>query len=116
LCIVLADRPGQIRALQLDELTHRILLEWLDRRRSRWPHTANPHLLVSKESAPHRSPVSATWTFELRGSGKTGREIAAELVIARRTVDTHVEHILTKLGFTSRTQIATLLAQSRKKP
>jgi DNA-binding NarL/FixJ family response regulator len=36
----------------------------------------------------------------------SNREIAENLVIARRTVDSHVEHILAKLGFTSRTQIA----------
>ena len=49
---------------------------------------------------------------QLVASGKTNREIAAELVIAHRTVDTHVEHILTKLGFTSRTQIAALIARA----
>ena len=38
--------------------------------------------------------------------GLTSREIAAELVIAERTAETHVEHILTKLGFRARTQIA----------
>ena len=46
----------------------------------------------------------------LVATGKTNKEIAAMLVIAHRTVDTHVENILTKLGFTSRTQIATLVA------
>ncbi|MFD9136494.1 LuxR C-terminal-related transcriptional regulator [Streptomyces bottropensis] len=41
--------------------------------------------------------------------GKTNKEIATELFITRRTVDTHVENILNKLGFTSRTQVAALL-------
>lgn len=31
----------------LDELTHRLLLEWLDYRRTRWPYTAHPHLLIN---------------------------------------------------------------------
>jgi predicted ATPase/DNA-binding CsgD family transcriptional regulator/transcriptional regulator with XRE-family HTH domain len=39
--------------------------------------------------------------------GLTNREIAAELVIALRTAEAHVEHILDKLALTSRTQIAT---------
>lgn len=42
----------------------------------------------------------------LVGEGMTNKEIAAQLVIARRTAEAHVEHILTKLGFRSRAQIA----------
>ncbi|MQY09318.1 ATP-binding protein [Actinomadura macrotermitis] len=42
----------------------------------------------------------------LVAQGLTNREIAARLVIAKRTADSHVEHILAKLGFTSRAQIA----------
>ena len=34
------------------------------------------------------------------------REIADRLVLAKRTVDSHIEHIFGKLGFTSRTQLA----------
>jgi len=90
LCVTLAAvhaaRPGQIRALHLDdidlgnrrltiagrarpldELTHRVLIEWLDHRRNRWPHTTNPHMLISKESALRLGPVSATYILDLRG-------------------------------------------------
>ncbi|MFG2556245.1 LuxR C-terminal-related transcriptional regulator [Streptomyces sp. NPDC048581] len=38
--------------------------------------------------------------------GMTNRRIAAELVLSPRTVDGHVDHILTKLGFSGRAQIA----------
>ncbi|MDT2005839.1 hypothetical protein FXW78_15750 [Rhodococcus opacus] len=41
----------------------------------------------------------------LVADGLTNREIATKPVISQRTVDAHVEHILTKLGFRSRTQI-----------
>ncbi|MCQ4207093.1 helix-turn-helix transcriptional regulator [Streptomyces longispororuber] len=44
----------------------------------------------------------------LVSEGLTNREIAAKLVVSKRTIDSHVEHILTKLGFTSRSQIAAL--------
>jgi non-specific serine/threonine protein kinase len=47
---------------------------------------------------------------ELLATGKTNREIAATLVIALRTVDTHVQRILTKLDFTSRSQVVALVA------
>jgi predicted ATPase/DNA-binding CsgD family transcriptional regulator len=43
----------------------------------------------------------------------TNKEIAARLVISQRTAETHVENILVKLGFTSRTQIATWVIQQR---
>jgi hypothetical protein len=39
--------------------------------------------------------------------GLTNRQIAAEAHIAERTAENHVLHILTKLGFSTRTQIAT---------
>jgi DNA-binding CsgD family transcriptional regulator len=38
--------------------------------------------------------------------GMTNRQIADALYISERTAQTHVQHILTKLGFTTRTQIA----------
>jgi predicted ATPase/DNA-binding CsgD family transcriptional regulator len=42
----------------------------------------------------------------LLARGLTNRQIADELVITERTAAAHVEHILAKLSFTSRTQIA----------
>jgi non-specific serine/threonine protein kinase len=38
--------------------------------------------------------------------GLTNRDIAARLVLSVRTVEVHVDHILTKLGFHTRTQLA----------
>ena len=38
--------------------------------------------------------------------GLTSREIGAALVISARTVESHIENIMTRLGFTSRSQIA----------
>ncbi|MGW4774911.1 protein kinase domain-containing protein [Nocardia sp. NPDC004278] len=48
---------------------------------------------------------------DLVARGLTNKAIAARLVISPRTADGHVEHILTKLGFTSRAQIATWAAE-----
>jgi predicted ATPase/DNA-binding CsgD family transcriptional regulator len=44
-------------------------------------------------------------------SGLSNREIAQRLVIAKRTADGHVERILAKLGFTSRSQVAAWMAR-----
>ncbi|MFI9508264.1 ATP-binding protein [Nocardia sp. NPDC052566] len=42
----------------------------------------------------------------LIAAGYSNKRIAGELVISIRTAESHVDHILTKLGFSSRTQIA----------
>jgi DNA-binding NarL/FixJ family response regulator len=42
--------------------------------------------------------------------GRSNREIAGELVLSSRTVGNHVQHILTKLGFANRSQIAAWVA------
>jgi non-specific serine/threonine protein kinase len=46
---------------------------------------------------------------ELIARGLTNRQIAAQLFIAERTADTHVGHILAKLGCTSRAQVAAMV-------
>jgi predicted ATPase/DNA-binding CsgD family transcriptional regulator len=51
---------------------------------------------------------------ELVAQGMSNKNIAAELVISQRTAESHVEHILNKLGFTSRSQIAAWVSQGRK--
>lgn len=42
----------------------------------------------------------------LLAKGMSNREVAASLVISSRTVDGHVERIFGKLGFDSRSQVA----------
>jgi hypothetical protein len=79
LCIAGRDRP-------LDELTYRILRRWLDHRRRRWPHTANPHVLISVASALGTAPVSQPWVDrELRGLPAT---------LDRIRMDRHLEEAL----------------------
>jgi predicted ATPase/DNA-binding CsgD family transcriptional regulator len=45
----------------------------------------------------------------LVAEGLSNREVSERLVISKRTVDAHVEHVLAKLGASSRVQIATWL-------
>jgi DNA-binding NarL/FixJ family response regulator len=47
---------------------------------------------------------------ELITKGLSNRDIAATLVISRRTAESHVEHILTKLACTNRSQVAAWVA------
>jgi predicted ATPase/DNA-binding CsgD family transcriptional regulator len=48
--------------------------------------------------------------------GLTNRDIAARLVLSVRTVEVHVDHILTKLGFHSRTQLAAWAYEAGLRP
>jgi predicted ATPase/DNA-binding CsgD family transcriptional regulator len=50
---------------------------------------------------------------ELVREGLTNQAIGAALDISKRTVDSHVEHILRKLGLLRRTQIATWITHER---
>jgi DNA-binding NarL/FixJ family response regulator len=60
---------------------------------------------------PSRQPAASTLTareLEVAGlvaAGKSNREVASALFLSERTAQNHVQHILTKLGFSNRTQI-----------
>jgi hypothetical protein len=59
------DRP-------LDDLTACLLRAWLEDRQTRWPGTANPHLLINTQTALGTGPVSRTWVnTTLRGHAAT---------------------------------------------
>jgi DNA-binding NarL/FixJ family response regulator len=51
----------------------------------------------------------------LMAEGLTNRQIAEQLFIAQRTVDTHVGHILSKLGCSNRAQVAALTGKQAGK-
>ncbi|MGW1255862.1 ATP-binding protein [Streptomyces sp. NPDC002513] len=53
---------------------------------------------------------------ELVAEGLTNKDIAARLTMAQRTAENHVERILGKLGFTSRTQLAVWTYEQRAAP
>src|SRR5262249_56035759 len=68
-----------------------------------------------KPAVSDRVPLTARelQVARLIRGGRSNKEIAPELVISQRTAENHVEHILAKLGFTSRAQIAAWVAGSQ---
>ncbi|WP_219471767.1 ATP-binding protein [Nonomuraea rhizosphaerae] len=68
------------------------------------------------ESVPFWAPLTPREAdvAELVADGLTNRLIAQRLVVARRTVDTHVENILAKLGFSGRGQVAAWVTKRRQ--
>jgi DNA-binding CsgD family transcriptional regulator len=51
---------------------------------------------------------------KLIAQGLTNRQLALRLGISERTAETHVDHILSKLGFVSRVQVAGWIASATK--
>jgi DNA-binding CsgD family transcriptional regulator len=68
---------------------------------------ANPTTSLRARAAHSELTRRERQIAELVHKGLSNKEIAEKLVISPRTAETHVEHILTKLGFTKRTQVAT---------
>jgi predicted ATPase/DNA-binding NarL/FixJ family response regulator len=61
--------------------------------------------------SPREAEIAA-----LVATGMTNRQIAGKLHLAERTVDAHVEHIMNKLGYRSRAQIAAWISRSTPSP
>jgi len=55
---------------RLGELTYRALQSWLEQRHAKWPHTPNPHVLVSGRTGLGVDPISKGYFhFHLRRHG-----------------------------------------------
>ncbi|MBB5152885.1 ATP-binding protein [Saccharopolyspora phatthalungensis] len=80
--------------------------------------TEEPHAQPAPDSArspfdlltPRESEVAA-----LVSQGLSNKDIAKMLLISQRTAESHVQHILAKLSFASRAQIATWITERRSK-
>lgn len=76
---------GRVRPL--DDLTMKLLLDWLEHRRNRWPNTANLHLLINNQTATKTSRTSNHWiSASMRGQDAT---------LERLRVDRQLEEALT---------------------
>jgi hypothetical protein len=65
--LLLGGRPRP-----LDDLTARLLRAWPGARRTRWPGTASPQLLINAQTALGTGPASRTWANSaLRGHAAT---------------------------------------------
>jgi hypothetical protein len=74
----------------LDDLTRQAVTEWLDYRRTRWPNTANPNLLVTQQTAMKLCPAG-----RLRATGSV-RGLTATL--ERLRVDRQLDEALACQG------------------
>lgn len=87
-------------------VTEELISLALEEKRPAVPSSAEKR--SSAELTPREGEIAA-----LVAEGLSNRDIASKLVISQRTAETHVEHILTKLGFTSRAQIAAWVVEEK---
>ena len=79
-------------------------------------HERPPAGSTRETDAPAQLTKRERQVADLIGEGLTNQAIARRLVISPRTAQGHVEHILAKLGFTSRTQVAAWVAEQKRDP
>ncbi|MFB8281000.1 ATP-binding protein [Nocardia colli] len=98
---VVAEKREQGARLPLDEALDMAVGDARDPAANRVEPTRHRSVAARSKLTRREGEVA-----ELIARGLSNREIAKTLVIAQRTAETHVERILTKLGFTSRVQVA----------
>ncbi|MFJ4468899.1 ATP-binding protein [Streptomyces sp. NPDC089424] len=84
----------------------------LDEQR-REPRGSGQHVTAGRGHPGVRLTRRETQVAELVAEGLANQQIADRLVIARRTAEGHVERILSKLGFSNRSQIASWVTARR---
>jgi non-specific serine/threonine protein kinase len=95
---------------------------WLAEGRRLSPEQAVGLVLANEQDdAPPPGPRPTltrreTEVAALAARGLTNRDIAAQLFLSVRTVEVHVDHILTKLGFRTRTQLAAWAYEAGLRP
>jgi non-specific serine/threonine protein kinase len=87
-------------------LAQAIALGLDDTPEDRWPGGRPPTSLTRRERE-----IAA-----LVATGLTNRQIAGQLYLSVRTVEAHVDHILSKLGFRTRTQLAAWIHEEGPAP
>ncbi len=92
--------------LYLDELTHTLASAWLRERHRRWPRTANPHLLVSQQTAVMDTlpPISSmVMTGVFRPLGLSPSKLRQDRILdeARHTADP--VHLIRVFGISATT-------------
>ncbi len=84
---------------------------FLQQAQALFPHTRQPSSLRLTKRSFEGLTQREREVAALIARGRSNREIADALVVVPRTVETHVSSILSKLGFTSRAQIAVWAAE-----
>jgi DNA-binding NarL/FixJ family response regulator len=100
----------------LQSLAHMAQIHGQPRRAARLSEAARL-LWAEASDAPEREELTPREceVAALVARGCSNRQIGQHLVVSERTVDTHVSHILRKLGLVARTQIAAWVVERQRR-
>lgn len=125
--VMAAAQPGEVIVSgTVKDLVVGSGLEFADRGSREFPGTpgtwtlfaAGPAIALEVKEPPAARPIGPRLSrrehevAQLLANGLSNRDIAARLFLSERTVDNHVHHILAKLGFDSRVQVAAWVARN----
>ena len=114
------DKAAAVAELERaeDELADCGALRFADEARrelARLGRRRRPRTLIGDRGSPSAALASLTAreieVAELVGAGRTNRQIGTALFLSEKTVESHLSHIFTKLGTSSRAGVATLIAR-----
>jgi DNA-binding CsgD family transcriptional regulator len=114
-----ADDGGRLEALKhldiaIPELRDMHMRPWLERALAvRDNYRPSQVHAPARHTAPDALTSREQEVARLLAAGRSNREIADGLTISEGTVEVHVKHILSKLGFRSRAQVAAWAADER---
>ncbi|MFE4023247.1 hypothetical protein ACFXPZ_38625 [Streptomyces sp. NPDC059101] len=96
------------RLVYLDDLTLKLIAAWLRDRHRQWPHSTNPHLLVTRRTAMHaeQPPINRfAVLYHFRFTGLTAQQLWSDRILdeARETEDPI--HLMRVFGLSATTAV-----------
>ncbi len=71
----------------LDAFTQQAAVDYIHLRHQRWPHTRNPHVFISSQTAHTRAPVTTGWMQPLlRGLPVTAQQLREDRILEEAAV------------------------------
>jgi integrase len=121
---LLVCRPGttctaaSVRTVFLDELTLRMLTEWLHERHRLWPRSTNPHLFVSRRTAMNTDGPPITkfcLTKQFRKVGVLPSRLSADRILHEAAETADPVHLMRVFDISQATAIRYVAAAHPKR-
>ncbi|MFD0507901.1 hypothetical protein ACFQ0G_44305 [Streptomyces chiangmaiensis] len=103
---------GRVRAasrlIYLDDLTLGLIAAWLRDRQRQWPHSTNPHLLVTRRTAMHAEHPPITKfavRYHFRFTGFTAQQLWSDRILEEAREIRDPVHLMRVFGLSATTAV-----------